>query len=403
MRNQQFWLDAALACTAVFAFCVPWASPIMLSPSLSAPHAVGAICAAAVVVALATGAELRRGHPLLLPAGAVLLFAAASCLWSIDRTVAVQSTLTLAKNLIMVWLVFQCCRTAEQLRLVLTCLVLGACSGIALALWFKVAGLHGQRLRFRPPGNDPNTFGLTVAMVIPIALLLARTAAGWRKTGYLAAFALCLAAVIATASRSATLAAAIGVSAVLLSWPGDGARRRAVHFAGVVAVAVVGVAVAPRGATVRLMAAAHAGAGTALDSRWPLWQAGARVAADHWLIGTGFGNFGVATLPILMRDFGRPPVPRAAHNVPLGVAVEGGAVGLGLWAWCAWAVWRLARRLVGPPRAMWTGVLLALATGCQALSWQCARPLWMAVALVVAHATLPPDDDPRALVQPGPH
>lgn len=225
-----------------------------------------------------------------------------------------------------------------------------------------VAAADGTRLlRGYGLADHPNILG----GILAAGGLLVAVAPGRLRSGASTALAVALVvaalALFVTFSRSAWLAAGIGVvvAALMLARAREGAALRRLGLVGAIAVAgVVALAVpfAPYLAT-RLEPGRDDVAleARSLDERAALAAATVRVAAAHPLIGVGAG-----VLPTALRasEPGFAFSYQPAHLVPLTVAAEIGAAGAVAWLGAALAPWILAWRA----RRTWTREL-ATATG----------------------------------------
>jgi O-antigen ligase len=170
------------------------------------------------------------------------------------------------------------------------------------------------------PFGEPNFFALSMAALIPIALLNVAAGGARRLLGAVSVVAL-LAGVLATGSRGGLLASGVAILAMALV--AGGGRTRAAAVAALVTVAALLplFAAQARGSESRTLS------GRATENRIAL-----SMFADHPLAGVGPGEY-----PVLYRDYARrigddPRSGRAAHSLPLQIAAEQGVAGLVGWA-----------------------------------------------------------------------
>ena len=135
--------------------------------------------------------------------------------------------------------------------------------------------------------GDGNDFGLSICLLFPLGIWLARTSPS--KLGKLlnwATLLLLLYALVASQSRGATLG--IGAMAVFLWWQ---SRHKALGGV-VIAVAAVGLlALAPSAYTSRMSTLSNPTDGSA-QGRIDAWKAGLGMGANNPLLGVGAGSFG---------------------------------------------------------------------------------------------------------------
>jgi putative inorganic carbon (hco3(-)) transporter len=235
------------------------------------------------------------------------------------------------------------------------------------------------------PFGEPNFFALSMAALVPIALLNV-VAGGWRRPLGVISVAALLAGVLATGSRGGLLAATVGV--VVFGVAAGGTRARA----GALATLLVGVALLPLFATQTQGSQSRTLAGRATENRIAV-----AMFRDHPVVGVGPGVY-----PSLYRDYARhigndPRIGRAAHSLPLQIAAEQGLAGLVGWGAAGLAVAgiavrrRLWRSLTG--RALLVSVATYL-TGSLFLHGSQLRLLFVLVGMVLAMAAAERDDAP---------
>jgi O-antigen ligase len=178
----------------------------------------------------------------------------------------------------------------------------------------------GALPRAAGPFGEPNFFALSMAALIPIALLNVAAGGARRLLGAASVVAL-LAGVLATGSRGALLASGVGITAMALV--AGGARTRVAAVAAIVTVA----ALLPLFATQARGSEGRTVSGRATENRIAL-----SMFADHPLTGVGPGRY-----PGLYRDYARRigndrRSGRASHSLPLQIAAEQGVAGLVGWA-----------------------------------------------------------------------
>lgn len=185
--------------------------------------------------------------------------------------------------------------------------------------------------------GNPNHLGGLLAILLPLAAVLALSTSGRERTLVVAGIALAVAELGITASRGAW--AAVVAAALLLAWLfraelRSHRQRTAVMGGGaVVVLAVVLVALAPTGATkLELGDLARVGPGSTLDLRFELWATAWRVTVDHPVLGVGPDVFPVVfpayETERFVRLFGPFTIANGAHNVFLNTLANLGVAGL---------------------------------------------------------------------------
>lgn len=376
-------LTVLLLC--LFVFTIPWEKGLWVGSLGTIAKAAGMaafLCGAASVALRRT----MRPPPLALMAAALFVaWSALSWLWSVDPAATLSRSATFAQLLAMFWLLWEFCRSPERQRLLMMCFVLGALTGAVIAYVRYALNLQTYYRRYAATGFDPNTFGLMMALAVPIALYLAFRTPGLRRCWlYLAALVL-MGAVVLSASRTALLVVFLVFLFPLLRWRQLRWPDRSAVAALLLLLSLGLAQWAPAPARQRLSTIpAEITTGT-LNSRKQIWKAGARAWLEHPVLGVGAGAYPEAVVPWL----GRPTAPgmiNVAHNTFLSVLVEGGLIGLALFSLllaclCA-SVWMMP----SPERALWLVVLTAWAAGVLTLTWEQHKLTWLIFGLISAQA-----------------
>lgn len=171
--------------------------------------------------------------------------------------------------------------------------------------------------------GDGNDFALSVNLVVPLCLfLMADARSGTRKVLWALAFIVCIASVVLTKSRGATVAL---VCVGAYYWTKS--DRKITLLAGAVLVVGMIVALAPPSYFERMSQIADSQEGSA-QGRIQAWWGGTRMALDYPLTGVGAGHFPIAygTTYRLSQD-----IPwQTAHSIYFLALGELGFPGLGL-------------------------------------------------------------------------
>jgi O-antigen ligase len=308
-------------------------------PGLPASQ-LSAIKAAGVILVLAWLAHLaaNRGSMPFLPsaypiiayaAGALVVLAFASLLWSSDADVARSYALRLAQGPVLLAIVFSAIRRPEHFRWALWAYFAGAV-GTAIVGIGKTAPDANDIGRFSGGIRDPNELAAALLPAIPIAVFaLAAVRKPMARWILGAGLLLISVTILMTGSRGGLVGLGVMfILAIVLSGP----LRQQVVF-GVMIVTGVAVAYytlfAPPVVLWRLTHFTSGGG----SGREDLWSIAMAMVRDHPLFGVGAGNFQVLepTYALSSINIGTPGIidsPRWVHNTYLHVLVELGVVGL---------------------------------------------------------------------------
>jgi hypothetical protein len=327
------------------------------------------------------------------PVGAALLalsafgaWGAASTLWVLgpDPTLA---GLTYAQLTVFVWLSWQLMGTRKDLDAALAGFLVG-CGAVAVGTWSAYLGgrtWSGEawegEARYAREGYDPNDMAVTLAIAIPIAIHFAVTGRrSWSRVA-LAYVPLAGSAIALSGSRAGTLTAAFA-TAIVVPWL---ARRSRALLVATLLTAAISLAVVatqiPSDSWIRIFTIGDELTHGSLGDRTPLWLMALRVFGEHPLAGVGAGGFRYSAE-------GTVGFLTVAHNTPLEVAADFGAVGLLLFFGAVALVFRGARRASRDRRALATALVLAWVVGSASLSWASYKQTWFVLLVGAAIAAL---------------
>jgi len=208
-----------------------------------------------VLLVLAAGwAWERRGGPLLpravgIATGALLAVALVSALWSVDPRLSFERAVSLGILLTVCFLLAQA--TAGRPREIEHVLlgVLGGAAAVAVAGLIVLVADHAHSVqaatidiaqRYQGLGENPDTASLLYAVTLPIGVWFLLTARTRGRRALAAATVLLLyGSVVASISRGALLAGALGTVVLVVAWGGR-TRRTAVAVVTIVAALAVG-------------------------------------------------------------------------------------------------------------------------------------------------------------------
>jgi len=372
MRRITFYL----ICLCVFT--IPLEQLLDTEGVISISRIVGAAAIGlGVLTVLTTGRVRRPGYILVL--SIPFVFAnVVSLLWTISVDASIQRVFTYAQLVAVVWLFGEFATEEWHLERVFAWYCFGSVIAIAddfrnFALGISYRTSAGD-VRFAATNFDPNEFGITLALGIPLAWYLVLHGRGAARIVAGASIPLACVAILLTGSRAAFLAVIVGLSIIPLTV----SPRSFVSWLKVAAVLVfAGVAVAwvvPSTLWERVLTVGQELEGGTMSGRTTIWDAGFSVFREKPLLGVGAGAFAAAVEPVVGA--------RASHNVFLAVLVEQGIVGFVTFAAlllaCAWRIGHAPAQ----QRRFWTSIAITWLIGALSLSWQSAKITWLLISLL---------------------
>jgi putative inorganic carbon (hco3(-)) transporter len=373
------------------------------------------------------GARVRLGPPFWCVGGYVV-WAVASGLW----TESVEGTRFLLQSLAIAVIFMLACasllNSERDLRgflyvFAVTASLLGGLSVIAFAGNLEIPHLEVlQEGRSQGGVGDPDFFAAIQLVAIPLVLVLAGEAKsrGISLALYLGLLTI-LASVFTSLSRGAFLAAAVLAVLLLVSRPERFFRTRQEKVAALVVIAL-GMTFFLSSPNVREQVVSRAESVYAPKTRQDetgsgrtvIWAAAKRTAAEHPILGVGFGSFIYISEELI---FDTPNISLdvyqlrgdetnfVAHNTYLGTAAELGLVGLALYLSVlfstAFYLRRTTRRAFEAGKPFVGRVANALVLGLASwavtsifLSGETARIFWIIIGLSLALPKLIPERQP---------
>ncbi len=385
-------------------------------------------------VFMVVAAELLRGSarihvgPPLLAAGAYVVWAIASGLWTQSSDGTMFLLQSLAISLVFLAAFASMINTEAQLRTLLyvlsfTAALIGGLSVIAFGGNLEIPYLPLlQAGRSQGGVGDPDFFASMQLVFVPLALVLASEERRplVRLALYVAILTL-LASAFTSLSRGAYLGTVVLGTLFLASRPERLFRARREKAIALVVVALGMVAffsrpflrdeVVDRARSIYAPADAEEASGS---GRTNLWMAAARTAGENPLTGVGFGSFKFISQDLILRTPGvNPEILQireegnnfAAHNTYLGTAAELGFTGLFLYVGILVITGASLRRTSKEAFARGSpfvgrvahALLLGLAVWTVTtffLSGETARTFWIIIGLSLALPKLIPDRPP---------
>ncbi len=391
MSNAAFWV---LWC---FVFVLPWDVLTKLPVVGSIPRLVGLAASAVGVVYILARRRVRPLSWFHMFAVLFVLWAGASSFWSIDPEATRTVFLTYVQLFVLAWLIWEVAWSPDRQRALFQAYVLGAGVAAVLTIHDYVSGigvgLETDVARFAALRQDPNELGLTLALGLPMAWHVSlsqahrRSAWMWRLYLPLAITAILLTAsrgavLLLTASRGAVLAALVAL--VIIPWTLG--RLRVRTKVALYALAVGSLLLAsnfvPEASLARIASTPADIEAGYFGGRGAIWIAGLEVAGEHPLAGVGAGAYAAAVEPTLHSEM-------VAHQVFLSILVEDGTVGFLLFVAMLAALLTTLRHLPSLQQRLSIVLLLTLAVGSMALSWDHRKQFWFVLGMLAVQVAQP--------------
>jgi O-antigen ligase len=357
--------------TFVLIGVIPVENALTLGP-VALARLVAAGTTALFVLAVLTGRRVVVDRLAGLCVLALVGWAVASYFWSY----APQDTLVYASTFVqlgvLTLLVWQVCTTAARLRLAFVSLAVGGSVGSLMAVLETVSRQAGVA---RYSIGDPNDFGIFVCLTLMATVHLAATGRGTRWTLVWCLLAgLQALAILRTASRTAAVAAAVGL--LLLACDRRILRLRVLlAVTGTIALLVILTTRLTSTSAIDRVGSVFQAASTGdFNHRTEFWARALSYWSSSPLAGIGGGAYRARA------SFeGRGT---AVHSVPVGVLTELGVVGLVLLGVAVLVA--LARVLQAPDTAV-VRVMLAMwacwLIGSLTLTLENRKITWLLLAL----------------------
>ena len=376
----------------------------------NAAKAAGAVVAVAWLIRVTSRIDpvplLTRSQPLMAYAAVVFVgWAFMSALWAEDGAQSLASSIRLALNVLLLFIVFSAVRSPHDLRLIVGAYIAGAALTAVVGL---ATGTTTERISSAEVGRltgqigDPNEFAavLVPALVIAAFLFAARRGAvlRWALATCVLLFGIGL---FLTQSRGGIVALVVAFAATLLL----AGPVRAKALAVILVVGALGISyftlVAPPEALQRITHFSSGGG----SGREDLWTVAYRIWADHPVAGIGIGNFKIVEPRYALDavDLERVDLvvdtPKVAHNTYLHVLTELGLVGAIALAIVIVAALLAVRRAIRAFARTGNFELEVLARGIAIatigmlaafafISAQYEKQLWLLIGLAAATATV---------------
>jgi len=379
MRKITFWLLVA------FVFSLPWEEVLVLGPLGTVSRAVGALAVVAGLLTAAAQGRLRMAGSVLFLGVAFVMSNVLTVFWTINVDATIETVLSYAQLLAIAWVVCEFARgRAEQ-----DVLLVAFCAGTIIALasqfdnYFQgivfSGSATGDVARYAPSNANPNDFGFSLALTIPVAWYFFITRRFLARAMVLVFLPVVLVGILLTGSSGAMVCAVAALCVIVFSRPARAPGAVALLAGLLLSVVIVASTVVPTGTWTRMLTTATELQSGTLSGRTLIWDAGMDVFYEHPLLGIGSGAFGTAVEFVVGN--------RASHNTPLAILVEQGIVGFSIFAMLVGACLLQALRLSLPNRVIWMSIWLTWLLGSMSMSWQSTKVTWLLFGMMAALAT----------------
>ena len=378
MSKAAFW---SLWC---FVFVLPWDVLTNLPVVGSIPRLVGLAASAVGVLYILARWRVRPLSWFHVFAVLFVLWAGATSLWSVDPEATQTVFLTYLQLLVLVWLISEIAWSPARQRALFQAYVLGAGVAAVLTIHDYLSGVFALDTvagRFAALNQDPNDLGLTFALGLPMAwyVSLSQARGAWLWCLYLP---LAITAILLTGSRGAVLTGLVGLSIIPWTLRRMRLRTKVALYALAAGSLVLASYLVPNASLARIASTRADIEAGYFGGRGPVWLAGLEVAREHPLVGVGAGGYPEAVEPTIHQGM-------VAHNVLLSILVEDGTVGFLLFVAMLVALLTPLRQLPALHRRLSIVLLLTLAVGTMALSWDHRKQFWFVLGMVAVQVAEP--------------
>jgi len=381
----------AFASLCAFVFAMPWEESIPLVGGVVLARWIGLLAFAVLALRVAVTDRFRKPSVLHVLMCALVVWAAASIFWTIDRQSTLMRIGTYVQLLAAVWTIWELAVIERRVFIVLESYILGTyvlavgtiynyAMGVQAAdLWAEVGRVKWHDSRYTMYGVNENDLGLMLALSVPMSIyLLTRrksmltTVLCWLHLG------ICLTAILLSGSRGALLSVAVGLGLFPLVIRHLPRWHRWILLLGCAAGLGCGIYLLPETTWTRFLSIDTALSEGTMSHRTQLWSAGLEAFRNHSLIGVGAGAYGAAILRAM--DMSYP-----AHNTFLSVLVELGVAGALLLLALLASLYYSALRMPYVEKCFWIVLLTTWVVGVSALTWEYYKPTWLLFGLLAAH------------------
>jgi len=366
----------------VFVVSIPLEKAIMVPGVGTISRLLGTGVFAMGVLTVLLRRSVRPPNVALFLAALFVLWAGLTYFWSLDPSETQRRFFTFAQLLVMLCLVWEFCRDRGRQAWLIGAYICGTALAAVDTLIRFSQGQQTYYERYAASGFEPNDFGVTVALSIPLGLYMAARTRGGIAWLYRAFVVLAICAVCLTVSRTALIATVIAFSFVPLTWRRSSNSQR---IAGIVLALLLVPGVlyfTPRPSLQRIAETTTEITSGTFHGRTAIWKSGLRAFRGHVIAGVGAGAYPEAVQPWI----GTHPVPASryvAHNTFLSVLVECGLIGFGVYALLLGVLALYTWMMPSVERVLWAVMLVVWAAGVTTLTWEHRKPGWLFFGLIM--------------------
>jgi O-antigen ligase len=369
------------ALSLIMIFTIPWEGATHFGLGTIAT-VMGLLLTMFWIVLICTAGEVRKPIPFIAVIGVFVFWIALTPYWSQDPANTLGAALRWIQTFIFVLIVWDLYRTRADVLMGLQAWVLGAYASIggAMVNYLGSHAFYSHYQRFSPGSTNPDGYGFTVALGIPVACYLVaapETSRRFRAVA-LAYLPVGLFGLALSGTRTASVAAVVGLlyGLALLTRLRLSTRLAVVALLASTMIVVLPI-VEPLKSFQRFATTGTEVTQGDLNGRYEEWRQGFAAFAEHPLFGVGADQYrSVNTLD------------KVAHNSYVSVLVELGLVGFVLFVTILVMVFRYARLQPTWDRRFWLTVLAVWAIGASTLTYEHRKTTWFFLTMCVAAGSL---------------
>lgn len=381
----------AFGALLLLSFSIPWERNVPV-PGLGAFGTLIGIIALLLGVAYVfeeQNLKLRAPSLFVVVMMLFVLWSAVGYYWSIVPNSTLIRSSTYLQLLVMVWLIWQLCRTQKEHLSLIQAYIFGAHFTVFLVLINFLSGnpygdgyLSSTRYTVTGgAGGDPNYVAAGLALGLPMAWHLVISS---RKGGFLYWFNLlylpmAIFTIGLTGSRGGFITALVAMSIIPFTYWYLSIWRKILLIAALGITLYGAFILLPQATLERISGISTDIAEEDLANRQNIWRANFELLRQNQMvsiIGVGSGGDKAAVEPYLNQY-------SAAHNTYLGVFVENGFVGLSLFLLLLVIALVPNLYLKPPSRTFYIVLWLSLLVVITPLSWLNVKGLWFTLALLM--------------------
>ena len=375
MRRIAFWLSLLMI------FILPWEGSITIAAVGSIARLVGFAVAGFWLATILTEGRFQKPH---LFHALVLLFVlwnVVSLYWTWDQARTILRIKTYIQLFLLVLILWELYKDAEDLQAGLQAYILGAFVAISGTIINYVNGRVISTYELRYSASAVNAVDLAVILILglPIAWHLFILARNAKRKSILtlmnfAYMPLAVFSVILTGSRTSLFTAIPMIIYLMFSGRTKLTGKIVVFIILAISLLVMSFYI-PQSIKDRLATVAVSVRTGDLGGRVNLWRQAIEVLIKQPLLGSGSGTLSTT-------------IGSVAHNTLLSVLTETGIIGFTFFLFVLMVVFFQAITLPKGYSGLWLTVLMTWAIGTSVLTWEFTKPTWLFLSFVMIEARL---------------